>query len=256
VSLEDSSVEIVGPSHHTNKSAKDNSNGARSAADFLRRRFRAAPANLYVLVWTRKGAIKRSHWFSVSQLPEAESILRPFSTPDAGDVYVGAGLSSEDFGPNKRCPADAVAGITGLWADVDVKGKSHKKANLPETIDEGRELARSLGVLPTEEIHSGHGLQAYWEFSTPWIFRDEADRQKAADLIRRFQALLREKAKVKGWEIDSTYDLARVLRLPGTWNHKTANPAPVRVLTSGGPRYEIGDLLALIPPQDIPLPPL
>jgi hypothetical protein len=153
-------MSIVGPAHHLNKSAKDNPNGTRSAADFLRRRFGPAPGNLFCLIWTKTGAIKKSHWLSVSQLPEAESILRPFSTPDAGDVYVWAGLSPEDFGPNKRCPADAVAGISSLWIDVDVKGEAHKQNNLPESLDQARELVRSLGVLPTEEIHSGHGLQA------------------------------------------------------------------------------------------------
>jgi hypothetical protein len=221
----------------------------RLSADFLRRRFGAAPGNLFCLIWTKKGAIKQSLWLSVSQLPEAEAILRPFSTPDAGDVYVGAALSPRDFGSHNRCEADAAAGITGLWADVDVKGETHKKTNLPSTLDEARALARSLGVLPTEEIHSGHGLQVYWEFATPWIFRGDADRQKAADLARHFQELLHAKAKAQGWQLDRTHDLARVLPLPGTWNHKTADPVPVRVLTSGGPRHEVGDFLALVPPD-------
>jgi putative DNA primase/helicase len=207
--------------------------GAVAAADFLRRRFGTAPAQHFILIWVKQGEDKRSFWLPVGRLDRAESFLDQFCTETAGDVYVGVALSPADYGPGNRCPAEAAAGITGLWADVDVKGEAHKKKNLPETLDEARELARSLGVLPTEEIHSGHGLQAYWEFTTPWIFRDDADRQKAADLVRRFQGLLKEKAKAKGWEIDSTYNLARVLRLPGTWNHKTGDPAPVHILTSG-----------------------
>jgi putative DNA primase/helicase len=213
--------------------SKANGENLTIAADFLRRRFGTAPPDQYILVWTKSGNAKRSSWLPVSQLPHAESFLARFCTPSAGDVYAGVALSPKDFGPSNRCEADKVAGIAGLWADLDVKGEAHKQDNLPKTIGQARELARSIGLPPTEEIHTGHGLQAYWEFTTPWIFRDDADRQKAADLVRRFQALLKEKAKAKGWEIDSTHDLARVLRLPGTWNHKTGDPAPVRVLTSG-----------------------
>src|SRR5262249_2167871 len=62
--------------------------------------------------------------------------------------------------------------------------------------------------------------------------------------------LLHAKAKAQGGQLDRTHDLARVLRLPGTWNHKTADPVPVRVLTSGGPRDHVGDFLALVPPDD------
>lgn len=127
-----------------------------------------------------------------------------------------------------------------------MKGEAHKKDDLPDTIDQARELARSLGIEPTEEIHSGHGLQAWWLLRKPWIFRDDDDRKKAADLVRRFQALLRAQANAKGWEIDSTHDLPRILRLPGTWNHKAADPVRVRVLQADGLRYGRGDLLALV----------
>jgi hypothetical protein len=222
------------------------------AARFLRRRFGAAPDHLHVLLCTKRGDGKRSHWLSVSRLAEAESFLTPLCKAGADDVYVGAGLSPSAFGRNRRCDADKVAGIAGLWADVDVQGDAHKKKNLPETLDQARQLARSLGVEPTEEIASGHGLQAWWLFQEPWIFQDDNDRRQAADLARRFQEMLRAKAGESGWEIDSTYDLARVLRLPGTWNHKTGDPVRVRVLRKGGPRYDVADFLALVPP---PAPP-
>jgi replicative DNA helicase len=165
---------------------------------------------------------------------------------------VGVALSPADYGPHVRLndkEGRHAAGITGFWVDIDVKGEAHKKANLPETIDQARELARSPGVLPTKEIDTGHGIQVYWELAKPWIFQDDADREKAAVLVRRFQELLQKNAKSKGREIDSTHDLARVFRLPGTFNCKTGDPVAVRVLASEGPRYELGDFLALAPPE-------
>jgi hypothetical protein len=41
-----------------------------------------------------------------------------------------------------------------------------------------------------------------------------------------------------------------VLRLPGTFNCKIGDPVPVRVLQADGPRYDPGDFLALVPPDD------
>jgi hypothetical protein len=238
----------------TDSGASANGHAAAAAADFLQRLFGTAPGNFFILIWTKKGEDdKRNYWLPVGQLDKAAARLARLCTRDAGNVYVGGALSKEDYGPHKRLRDDEeryAAGIPGLWADIDVKGETHKQAKLPETIDQARELARSLGLEPTEEIDSGHGLQVWWLFDKPWIFRDDDDRQKAADLIRRFQALLRKEAKGNDWELDPTHDLARVMRLPGTWNCKTANPVPVRVLTSGGPRYDVGDFLALVPPDD------
>jgi hypothetical protein len=217
------------------------------AADFLRRRFPGVPETLSCLIWTARG--KRSNWLPVGQLAGAEAFLAPFCMAEAGNVYAGVALSLQDYGPKHRCESEQDAGIAGLWADLDVKGPTHKQVNLPETIEQARELARSLGVEPTEEIDSGYGLQGYWLFEQPWVFKDDADRQKAADLARRLQDLLQEKAKGCGWKIDSTHDLARILRLPGTYNCKGDYPVLVRVLQTGGPRYQVGDLLALVTPQ-------
>jgi hypothetical protein len=240
-----------------NRSSSANSNGqaktprSAKAVDFLRRRFGEAPGQLYVLIWTKRDESKRSHWLRVDRLNEAESFLAPLCKADAGDVYAGVALSPEDFGRNKRCDANKAAGIAGLWADLDVKGEAHKKGRLPKTLEQAQELARSLGVEPTEEIFSGHGLQAWWLFNEPWIFRDDNERQHAADLVRRFQAMLQAKAEESGWDIDRTHDLARILRLPGTWNHKVGDAVRVRVLGKDGPRYEPGDFLALVPPEDL-----
>jgi hypothetical protein len=226
--------------------ADSSKEGSRQAADFLRRRFGAAPDHLHILIWSRRG--KRSSWLPVGDLDKAGASLARLCSPGAGDVYAGVGLSPEDFGPENRCEAEAVAGITGLWADIDTRGPTHKRPNLPPTLDEARDLARSVGIPPTAEVFSGYGVQPYWEFTAPWIFDGDADRRKAADLARAVQALLRDKAKARGWALDSTHDLSRILRLPGTFNCKGEQPVRVQVLDAGGPRYEPGDFLALIPP--------
>jgi energy-coupling factor transporter ATP-binding protein EcfA2 len=77
-------------------------------------------------------------------------------------------------------------------------------------------------------IGSGHGFQVWWLFREPWILESVEERERAAALLRRFQATMRAHAAIRGWVIDSTYDLARVLRPPGTINRKPGLlPIPV-----------------------------
>lgn len=76
-------------------------------------------------------------------------------------------------------------------------------------------------------IDSGYGLHVYWPFhndvpAAEW--KTYADRLAAA-------------CSAAGLDVDTTatLDVARVLRVPGTQNHKHSAPAPVRILLDGVP---------------------
>jgi len=130
-----------------------------------------------------------------------------------------------------------IGGIAGLWADVDYAGEDHAKIGLPTTEAEAFELVYAMPVEPTIVVHSGHGLQAWWLFKEPWIFLD-GEREEAQAMIRGWQGHMAQIAKDRGgWVVDSTHDLARLMRLPGTFNNKSA-PVPVKVLSSNGPRLD------------------
>jgi hypothetical protein len=231
-----------------NTLAHQKNQAAVVASDFLRNRFRSAPANLYILVWCLLG--KQSYWVETSCLDRLESWIAPFCSPRAGNVYAGVSLSPRDFGPDKRCVASETAAITGLWADIDIAGPEHKAINLPQNLRQAESLASSTGLPPTMVVFSGHGIQPYWEFSSPWVFRNDAERLKAGELSRRFHMLLRKKSKARGWQLDGTHDLPRILRLPGTWNCKGKKPVQVRVMDGSGQRYRPGDFLAILGPDD------
>lgn len=51
---------------------------------------------------------------------------------------------------------------------------------------------------------------------------------------------MQAKAAAHGWQIDPTADLARVMRLPGTFNRKLT-PVPVRVIEENDARYNPSD---------------
>ncbi len=230
---------------------------AITPTEFLLDRFGSAPENLYVLVWTlrkREGGKeeKVSHFLPINQLWRIDDIV-----VDAGDrnVYVGCGLSPKDFGTHKRCVADQIAGIAGIWADVDIKGPAHKSQSLPADAGQALEVANSLGLPPSEAVHSGHGIHAWWLFPEPWIFADDADRNRAASLSGRLLEALRRYATANAWELDGTADLARILRPPGTVNHKEGlEPVPVTMLRRGGPRYAVEDIEALLATLEEPEP--
>src|SRR3990172_1554472 len=109
------------------------------------------PEDFYILIWTLPH--KNSRWFR-SPL-EAERYAVGMQDRD---VYVGVGLSPKDFGPNLRCPTKDIAGIVGLWIDVDFLSPAHKKGNLPPDENAARALLTSI-LPPSVVIHTGHGLQ-------------------------------------------------------------------------------------------------
>ena len=60
------------------------------------------------------------------------------------------------------------------------------------------------------------------------------------------------RAASRGWSLDHTHDLARVLRLPGTLNHKTNPPRMVSLLKNDGPRYDVRDFDEILDQHKIP----
>lgn len=206
---------------------------------FLRALFDDVPADYRFLVWSLPDKISR--WYRPADTEKAANDARAL---DAQDVYVGVGLSTRDRGAKQRTMAKDVAGIVGLWLDVDFDdgADAHKKPNLPADVDAAQDLLASLGVDPTLLVHSGHGLQAWWLFAEPWLFESPEDHVGAAALANRWNLTLRVRAAERGYAIDSTFDLSRVMRVPGTTNRKAA-PVPVRLLRSNlRLRYEPADV--------------
>jgi putative DNA primase/helicase len=219
-------------------------------AAFLDGLFGFAPEQLYFHVWTRQD--KRSAWFPCAETGRAATHVARLH---GRDTYVGVALSACDRGQSARVLADEAAGIVGLWLDLDVLGPEHKCDRLPPSAEDALALANSFPLPLTLVVHSGHGLQPWWLFQEPWIFEGHADRQKAQALTERFQATLRAGAAARGWDLDSTHDLARLLRVPGTWNYK-GRPVPVRLLDGAdlSRRYDPSDFEPYLVDEDVPPP--
>jgi hypothetical protein len=207
--------------------------------EFLQELWGFKPESSFVLVWQKKG--KKSNWFQ--DIGKIESFIQ--KNRDLSDLYVGVGLSPKDYGSKNRCPANEVSGIAGFWADIDILDEVHKKENLPASLEEAKSL---FPEPPTCVIHSGHGIQAWWLFREPWIFENEDERFKAQAMCQAWHHRLLERATARGWVIDATFDLSRILRIPGTKNLK--DPKDVRdvelIEQEWTTRYEPEDLVPAI----------
>lgn len=216
------------------------------ALAFLRALWAPAPSDHYCLLWTMPD--KRSRWFRTTDdgLASAAETVGRFR--DRNDIYMGAGLSSKSHGSRQRVVAADVSGIAALWADVDYQvDGAHKKPNLPPDQDAAMQLLTDALIEPSIIVHSGHGLQAWWLLDKPMMFVDRQQQGAGQQLEKAWNDALRAEARKHKWDVDATWDLARVMRLPGGLNHKTDPPPPVRTLKMDADlRYPIGDLRRLV----------
>lgn len=178
------------------------------------------------VIWTKQD--KHSWWFPAANVSEAANRCRE----QAGycDVYFGLGLQKDRLTTSKRGKATDVIAIPGLWLDVDCRGGTHTANNLP-TFDEAKDFLSEFPLPPSVIVHSGGGEHAYWLFNKLWVFQNGEEHSKASELLSRFQNAFIALAGSRGWRIDNTSDLARVLRVPGTLNHKGEQPVPVNIIS-------------------------
>lgn len=201
-----------------------------SHLDFLEALFAGADIG-QIILWRLSD--KRALWTPLDRKDELARI------GPAKDLYLAVALHDQALalrlagGTNPaqvRGSIESAVAIPGLWADVDVHGPAHKRNDLPPTFADARGLIDAFTLPPAVVVHSGYGLQAWWLFKEPWVFEGPADRRRAQVLARRFGATLQAHAGERGWSIDDTSDLARLLRLPGTVNGKLAREVPVRII--------------------------
>jgi putative DNA primase/helicase len=158
-------------------------------------------------------------------------------------MYVGVGLRHPDCTPTPdiRGASEDVYALGGLWIELDHSAGVHAAQNLPTP----QALLAFIEALPFRFsllVDSGGGYHGYVLFKELWLLDTAEEHQTAALLLRRFQRTIQARAAEQGWKVDSTADLARVLRPAGTLNHKSGTPRPVTILHEDGVRYNPSDI--------------
>jgi P4 family phage/plasmid primase-like protien len=178
----------------------------------------------YVNLWTLPD--RASHWFPVSKIDQAAP--KAVALANDRNVYVSTGIYAAPLSEGRGGAEDVVA-IPGLRLEFDVQGEGHAGTNFPPDREAVLALIGRFEHSPTILLDSGHGLQAWWLFKEPWTFGSPEERATGATMMRRLQHWFQEQARERGWKIDATADLPRVLRVPGTVNRKPGLP-PVPVV--------------------------
>ena len=193
-----------------------------TASQYLDLLFGGCPG--YVNIWTAPN--RHSHWHTTNDLNRAENDAIRFS--DTQDVYVV--MSTQKQIPSSgRGTEENAAAISCVWADIDIKGPTHKQQDLPTTEGDVQRLLDEFGLEPTLVVVTGGGLHVYWMFYQPWVFNGADEWKQARSLTNRVQGTIKMWAKQHGWKIDSTSDLVRVLRVPDTYNRKKELALPYKV---------------------------
>ena len=181
----------------------------------------------------------------------ARKVSELSKNPDL-QVYFTVGLQGRAMARHERGIAAGVVAIPGFWFDLDIKGPGHAKEDLPATLEEALEFARTAFPLkPSIIIHSGGGIYPVWLFRELWQFESREEWQEAADLSRRLHRTLRAKGKEYGWNLDNTSPLSQVLRPPGAFNNKLDIPRKVIILEDTRVRYNPEDFEPYLPETDL-----
>jgi hypothetical protein len=112
---------------------------------------------------------------------------------------------------------------------VDVGAKANGKL-YPATINEAVALVGAMPLKPTMLIDSGRGLHAYWLFLDVLRLMTKEQRERVARISEGWGKMLIDKAAKQGYALDSTFDISRVFRPVGTFNHNYGDRRAVRLL--------------------------
>lgn len=179
----------------------------------------------FAYLWGTPG--KRSLWWEVGEAPP--------DPPDGEDVYFGVHPTRHRGSAGDRGRTETVGVLNALYAEFDFK--DFEGGEGPELVC--RQHIDELNPPPSALVASGGGYHGYWIFENPWVLADDDQRALARNLQRAWVEHIGGDTGAK--------DLARVLRVPGTLNHKYDPPRPVELIHFNGARYSPKSLDKYLP---------
>lgn len=171
--------------------------------------------------WIKNGDKKQTVWFHKRSCP---------TIPTTGDVYFGVFPTLKKKSDKERAKIEDISDLTALFAEFDAKDYGSLEAALTHI--------RQLDPPPTALICSGGGYHAYWLLTTPKGLFESSDTAYASAALAHWVEYVGGDKGAK--------DLARVLRVPGTYNHKYDPPRLVTTIDCEWTRrYELAQLVSI-----------
>jgi putative DNA primase/helicase len=170
---------------------------------------------------------KRTQWWTTQTIP------LPPETQE--NTYFGVHPSKVSKDPSQRTTIEDIQAINCLYADIDTKDYGNKQA--------AADHVKQLSPKPTIIIDSGGGYHCYWFLEEPFILDSLLKQEIARSLQERWVTFVGGDKAV--------HDLARILRVPGTFNYKYDPPRHVKILHSNLNRlYNPNTLEKYLPATD------
>ncbi|MDA9762206.1 primase C-terminal domain-containing protein [Desulfobacterales bacterium] len=145
------------------------------------------------------------------------------------NLFFGVGTRDGNGGTKEN-----IVHIPAVWCDIDFK-------NTPREV--AREKLSQFPFKPSIIIKSGGGVHAYWFLKEP---AEKSDLGAIEDVNKRIAVTL-------GGDMAAT-DAARIMRVPGTTNHKYNPPRKCELIQQNDFFYSIEDFQEILPPLEAKKP--
>lgn len=181
----------------------------------------------------------------------AESLIRA-ATPlhDKRDVYMGVNPRVDRTGRK-----DGVRHVVAIFGEFDCPRELQANPTARDAWKVAKAAELEAHAYPPGLLtDSGGGLHGYWPLTTPLLLPPAGDRYRDAK-VERVEVVLKALIQRLGASRESA-EIGRILRLPGTFNHKPDypdGPLLVRLLALHPERrYAFEELEAALLPVEIP----
>lgn len=205
-----------------------------NAKEFMAELYRGVPADKVTYLFTRPD--DATYPYTIGRMDQM--LEKAMHLTKTKDVYFGLHLMDELPPPGKRSSEKKISCMSFIHEEYDVKGPAHKEQNLPETLEELLSFLHGLECPPSIIVHSGNGVHAYWLLQEYITVTDE-NRGWIKRIVKGYEKHTHRLGMEHGWKFDSVADLARVLRIPGTLNHKSNPPKEAQVIEANLTRYPL-----------------
>jgi hypothetical protein len=165
----------------------------------------------------------------VATREEADALIEQYVRAGRNVFF---GVAKYRTGDNRK--KENVLGLKAFWLDVDCgpsKAEPNPKTGRPDGyVDQKAGLralmtfCKTVGLPPPTLVSSGGGIHAYWPLE------QEVSRRDWEAVAERFKDVCR----AQNFYVDNAvFEVARILRVPGTFNFKEEEPRPVEFLHVG-----------------------
>jgi hypothetical protein len=118
-----------------------------------------------------------------------------------------------------------VQSLKSFWLDIDC-GPTKDYATQVDALLALQQFCKTANLPKPIIVNSGRGLHVYWALD------EEITREEWEPVAKRLKEVC---AAQQMWVDNACFEVARILRVPDTYNYKGEEPVPVAVLTPGKP---------------------